>query len=106
MTTTNGNAPFIREWIEQEFGSQMMKETMQLSKVDRDTVKRMMSLKKFTMLANGKPTRWKDSELEKIGKEVLGNTCFTRILFFHPIKEKALVDDLFAALFALPTPSV
>lgn len=107
MTTKNGNPPYIREWIEQTYGAQMMKETAQLSKDQRETVKKMMSAKKFTNLVHGQPTRWNNlAELEKIAKEVMGDISFTRILFFHPTKEKQIVSAIFDGLAGWQASSV
>lgn len=103
---TIGIKPYVKEWIERSIGVQILKETSLLSKEQKDTVKRMMSAKKFTNMVNELPTHWTTGELERIGKEVFGNTCFTRCLVFHPKTEMAMVDAVFVLMAAEPTPSV
>ena len=101
MTTVNGSAPYVRDWMAFELGSDFMKPTNALSKDQKELVKKMMSPKKFTSVINGLQTRWnKFEELQKVAVVLWGHVAYTPLLFFHPKQQAGVVEATYNAILA------
>ena len=95
MTIVGGESPYVKEWIKEKLGVEILAQTAFLSKPQKQVVRRMMSPKKFSNIIADKSVRWnKAEELKRVALEIFGDADMYRVLFFSPSRDADAVAFL------------